>query len=590
MVKFGRFIARHRILVLVLSVLLLIPALFGYISTRVNYDVLTYLPEDIDTMVGQNILMDEFGKGGFSLVVIEGMEGKDIAAMSEEFSQVEGVADVISYDSLAGTSLPQEMIPDSIRESFQQGEDSLMVIFFSEGTSSDETLSAITQIRQIAGKQVLVGGMSAIIADTRDLCEQEEPIYVVIAVALCCVVLALTMESFLLPVLFLVSIVFAILYNMGTNLFLGEISYITKALAAVLQLGVTMDYSIFLWHSYTENRAHYDDSTEAMAHAISATFNSVLGSSMTTVAGFIALCFMSFTLGLDMGIVMAKGVLLGVICCVTVLPSLILTFEKAIVKTTHKKIMPDVGRLSGRIMKHYKLFLVLFVVLILPAVYGYTHNQVYYKLDSSLPETLGSVQANQEISDTFDMGAVHMLLLDADTDSDDVRTMSREMEEVDGVTFVLGAENLTGSLVPDDFIPEQFTETLESGEHKLMLIGSEYATASDEVNQQVEQLSDIAKTYDEGAMLIGEAPCTKDLIRITDHDFQVVSAVSILLVFVIIALVLRSFLLPVLLVAVIEFAIFVNMAIPTYTGSVLPSSPPSSSAPFSWVPRWITPF
>jgi predicted RND superfamily exporter protein len=477
---------------------------------------------------------------------------------------------VISYDSLAGTSLPQEMIPDSIRESFQQGEDSLMVIFFSEGTSSDETLSAITQIRQIAGEQVLVGGMSAIIADTRDLCEQEEPIYVVIAVALCCVVLALTMESFLLPVLFLVSIVFAILYNMGTNLFLGEISYITKALAAVLQLGVTMDYSIFLWHSYTENRAHYDDSTEAMAHAISATFNSVLGSSMTTVAGFIALCFMSFTLGLDMGIVMAKGVLLGVICCVTVLPSLILTFEKAIVKTTHKKIMPDVGRLSGRIMKHYKLFLVLFVVLILPAVYGYTHNQVYYKLDSSLPETLGSVQANQEISDTFDMGAVHMLLLDADTDSDDVRTMSREMEEVDGVTFVLGAENLTGSLVPDDFIPEQFTETLESGEHKLMLIGSEYATASDEVNQQVEQLSDIAKTYDEGAMLIGEAPCTKDLIRITDHDFQVVSAVSILLVFVIIALVLRSFLLPVLLVAVIEFAIFVNMAIPTYTGSVLP--------------------
>ena len=570
MIKFGRFVAKHRVLVLILAVLLLIPSIMGYAATRVNYDILTYLPDNIDTMVGQDILQDEFGKGGYSMVVVRGMDDKGVAHMREEFSQVEGVADVLWYDSIASLSVPKDVLPDDLLEKFNTEDSTLMLVFFSGGTSSDETLEALAQLKQIAGKDALIGGMTATISDTRDLTEKEEPIYVLIAVLLSCVVLAITMDSLMLPVLFIASIGMAILYNLGTNIFAGEISYITMALAAVLQLGVTMDYSIFLWHSFSENLHYYDDENEAMAHAIAATFSSVVGSSMTTVAGFIALCFMSFTLGLDLGIVMAKGVVFGVISCVTILPSLILVFHKAIKKTTHRALLPDVGRLSGGIMKHYKLFIVVFLILLVPAIYGYTHTNVYYNLDSTLPEELDSSQANQALREDFHMGALHLLLLDSDTSSTDIRKMSREMEQVDGVSYVLGVDSLVGSLIPDEFLPKDLTSTLESDNYKLMLIGSEYATASPEVNNQITELQDITKKYDENSMLIGEAPCTKDLITITDHDFAVVNSVSIGLVFLIIAVVLRSVILPFLLVAVIEFAIFVNMGIPGFTGTELP--------------------
>ena len=569
MIRFGQWIAKHRVLVLIFAVLLLIPAVFGYVGTRVNYDILTYLPEDIDTMIGQDILIDQFEKGGFSMVVTEGLEGQQIADMADDFTAVPGVADVICYESLS-TGIPAEFLPEELTEMFQKGDAHLMVVFFSGGTSSDETLQAISEIRSIAGKQAMIGSMSAIIADTRALCELEEPIYVLLAVLLSCTVLAITMESLVLPFLFLLSIGMAILYNLGTNYFMGEISYITKALAAVLQLGVTMDYSIFLWHSYKEQLKLNPDRESAMAHAIAATFSSVVGSSLTTVAGFIALCFMTFTLGLDMGIVMAKGVVLGVICCVTVLPSLILCCHKAIEKTTHRALLPDLGRLSRGVIKGRWVFIVLFLALLYPAVFGYSNAEVYYKLDDSLPQDLESVQANTAISDTFDMGAAHMLLVHRDIPQKEVKAMSQEMQQVDGVTFVLGTDSLLGELIPASFLPDSIASALQSDEYQLMLIGSEYPTASDQVNRQVEALNAIAKSCDENSILLGEAPCTRDLIRITDHDFQVVSAVSILLVFLIIAVVLKSAVLPVLLVAVIEFAIFINMGIPYYTGSVLP--------------------
>lgn len=570
MIKFGQLIAKHRVLILILALLLLIPSIFGYAATRVNYDVLTYLPEEIDTMVGQDILMDQFGKGGFAMIVVKGAEDKTVSGLREDISQVDGVAEAIWYDSVASLTVPKDLLPDTLLEQFQQGDDTLLLAFFEEGTSSDRTLEAVKEIRAITGKQALVGGMSAIIADTRDLCEKEEAIYVLIAVALSCVVLAITLESLLLPLLFLVSIGMAILYNLGTCYFMGEISYITKALAAVLQLGVTMDYSIFLWHSFSEELKRQPDAESAMAHAIAATFSSVAGSSLTTIAGFIALCFMSFTLGLDLGLVMAKGVVLGVLACMTILPSLILIFHKAIVKTTHRPLLPDIGKLGGWVTRHYKLFLALFLILLVPAIHGYRSTGVYYNLDSSLPEDLGSVQANRALQDEFHLGTIHMLLLNKDMEAPQIHAMAQELEQTDGVSYVLGLDSMLGSRVPADFLPDGLTGKLQSDQYKLLLIGTEYPVASDAVNAQIEQLQAIAKSYDDGAMLIGEGPCTKDLITITDHDFAVVSTVSILLVFLIIAIVLRGVLLPVLLVAVIEFAIFINMGIPAYTGTVLP--------------------
>ena len=569
MVKFGRFIANHRKIIMLIAILLLIPAAFGYFSTNVNYDILTYLPKDIDTMIGQDILIDEFGKGGFSMVVTEGLSGEQVESMCDEFEEVEGVASVISYESLAGTTIPEELLPDNIASKLKSGDDEMVIIFFSEGTSSDTTLAAIQSIRDIAGENVLVGSMSAIIADTRTLCEQEEMIYVLIAVVLCMIVLAITMDSFMLPFLFMASIAIAIVYNLGTNIFLGEISYLTKALAAVLQLAVTMDYSIFLWHSYKEQKMLYCEKNEAMAHAIALTFKSVVGSSLTTIAGFIALCFMTFTLGFDMGIVLAKGVVLGVISCVTILPALILLSEKAIAKTTHKSIMPKFDKASKWIIKNHWVFIIAFLVIVGPAIYGYSNTSVYYKLDTSLPERLDCVQANEKIADEFGIGSAHMLLIDSDLSSKEVKEMTDEMEEVDGVTFVLGESSVLGSLVPDEILPSDITFTLRSENHQLILIGSEYETASDEVNSQIEALQEIAKKYDDNSMLIGEAPGTKDLITITDHDFAVVSIVSIALVFIIIAIVLKSIPLAVILVAVIEFAIFINLGIPGFTGTKL---------------------
>ena len=571
MINFGKAVVKARIPILIISVLLLIPALIGYMGTRVNYDILSYLPKDIETMKGQDILKDEFGTGAYSMLVVEGMTPLQASEMKAKIMEVEHVENVIWYDSVMDLSVPMEILPNNVYEAFNNGDATLMMVIFDETTSEDGTMEAVRNIRKIANKDCFLAGMSSIVTDTKDLTEKEEPIYVGIAVLLSVIVLSLTMDSFIVPFIFLASIGMAILYNLGTNFFLGQVSYITKALAAVLQLGVTMDYSIFLWNSFKENQERFpDDDERAMAHAISNTFTSVLGSSVTTVAGFVALCFMSFTLGLDIGIVMAKGVIFGVIACVTILPSLVLVFEKPIMKTRHRSLLPDFKGLGNFVSKYYPVFIVIFCVLLVPAVYGQRHAKVYYQLDSTLPEYLDSVKSNEKLGDTFEMGTVHMLLLNADTDSKSIRQMADEMEKVDGVKSVLGLDSIAGGSIPDSFISGDITDKLQSDNWKLMLISSEYKVASDEINAQIDTLKKILKDYDEGGMLIGEAPCTKDLIDITAHDFAVVNVVSIGLVFLIILLVFKSISLPVILVGVIELAIFINMGIPCYTGTKLP--------------------
>ncbi len=570
-VKFGKWVARHRIVILIIGVLLLIPSAIGMIKTRINYDILSYLPEDIETMKGQDVLMDEFGKGGFSMVMIQGMSDKDVAATKKKIEAVDHVADVVWYDTIADISIPKEVLPDDLYEFFNSGDSTLMAVFFDDTTAGDGTLNAIEEIRKITDKQCFVSGMSAVNLDIKNLSNEESVMYVVIAVLLVSIVLAVTMESFLMPVFMMISIGMAILYNMGTNIFLGEISFITKALSAVLQLGVTMDFSIFLWHSYQENQERFPgDKNRAMGHAISNTITSVVGSSLTTVAGFLALCFMSFTLGLDLGIVMAKGVVLGVIGCVTILPALILTFDKAIEKTRHRDIIPSLDRIAKFIVKRWWVFLVLFAILIAPAIYGYTHYNVYYNFDTMLPEDSASVIANSKLSEEFDMNSTHMLLVDADLPSKDVNLMVNEIKKTDGVSFALGLDSLVGPAIPQEVIPDDVKSILKSNNWQLLLVGSEYKTASDEVNNQITELNNIVKKYDKDAMLIGEAPATKDLISIMDTDFKMVSTVSIGVIFILIAIVLKSISLPVILVTVIEFAIFVNMGIPAYTGTVLP--------------------
>ncbi len=571
MIKLGKRIVKLRIPIFILSLLLLIPAVFGYARTRVNYDILYYLPDEIETMVGQDILVDEFGTGAFSFLIVEGMENQDAAKVKEKVENIPHVSKVLWYDSFADLSVPMEMLPDELYEAFNSDDATMMAVIFDDTTSSDGTMAAVKQIREVAGEQCFLSGMSAVVSDTKDLSEKETPMYVLIAVVLAILVLSLTMDSFLAPVFFLLSIGMAILYNLGTNVFLGEISYITKALAAVLQLGVTMDYSIFLWHSYEENLAKYgDDKERAMAHAISNTITSVIGSSITTIAGFIALCFMSFTLGLDLGIVMAKGVLIGVIACITILPSMILIFDKAIGKTKHKALLPDMPKVSEFIVKHNKIFAVLFVVLLIPAIIGYKNTSVYYNLDSSLPDDLPSIVANTKLNDMFDMNSTHMILCDSDMSSADTEEMIADIEQIDGVKKVLGLDSLVGPGIPKDFLPQNIVGELESDDYKLMLIMSEYKVASDEVNIQCDRISKVIKSYDPGAMLVGEAPCTKDLIEITDKDFAKVSEFSIGAIFLIIAFVFKSVSLPVILVGVIELAIFINMGIPYYTGTVLP--------------------
>lgn len=570
--KFGKWVVKCRIPILILAVALLVPSLIGMIMTRINYDMLTYLPGDIDTVVGQDILMDEFGKGAFSFVIIEGMDPKDVSSLREDISHVDHVDTVLWYDDFADVSVPMEILPSKLYDAFNSGDSTMLAIFFDTSTSSDDTMEAITAIRSIAGKQCFVSGMSAMVTDLKDLCEKEEPIYVGIAVALACVAMMIFMDNWITPFVFLMSIGMAILLNMGTNYFLGEISYLTKALSAVLQLAVTMDYSIFLWHSYEEQKSMYEDNKEAMAVAINNTLTSVVGSSITTVAGFIALCFMSYTLGLDLGIVMAKGVILGVIGCVTTLPSMILVLDKLLQKTSHKSLLPDMGKVASGITKVFPVFLILFLGLILPSYLSYkaTNNEVYYDLGETLPEDMAYVVANSKLQEDFGVGATHMVLISTDVSDTDVRAMIHEMENVEGIKYALGLESVVGPLVPEEMLPESVKEVLKSDDWELLLVNSEYKTATDEVNAQINELNTILKKYDSKGMLIGEAPCTKDLIETTDEDFKVVNTVSIVAIFVIIALVEKSITLPLILVAVIELSIFINLGLAHLTGTSLP--------------------
>lgn len=569
---FSKTVVKYRIGILVLALILAVPAVLGMAGTRINYDMLDYLPEDMDTVIGQNELMEEFRKGAFSFLIIEDMSEKDVAELKRQIEQVEHVETVVWYDTLMDISVPVELLPDKIYCEFNTEHSTMMAVFFDSSTSADITMDAIRDIRAICGKQCYVSGMSALVTDLKDLCEKEEPIYVGIAVALACAAMLVLLDSWLVPFVFLASIGIMILLNLGSNVFLGEISYITKALSAVLQLAVTMDYSIFLWHSYNEQREKNNDTKAAMEAAIGETLTSVIGSSVTTVAGFIALCFMSFTMGRDLGIVMAKGVLLGVLGCVTVLPALILVLDKTLQKTRHKALIPDMGKFAQGTVNAFPVFLVIFMLLVAPAYYGYsrTNSEVYYDMGECLPKDMEYVIANSKLKEEFDIASTHMLLVDTNVSPKQIRSMIREMEDVDGVKYILGLESLVGSRLPEEFLPESVTEILKSDKWELMLINSEYKVASDEVNGQINELNHILKKYDKGGMLIGEAPCMKDMIETTDHDFRVVNTVSILAIFVIIALVEKSISLPFILISVIELAIFINLGLPHYLGQSLP--------------------
>lgn len=570
--KFGKAVVKARVPIVIVSLLLAALSVLGMLGTRINYDMLTYLPKDMETSVGQQVLLDDFGKGAFSFVLVEDMPDKDVSALKEKLAQVDHVESVIWYDSFADISVPKELLPDELYNAFNSGDTTMLAVFFDTSTSADETMEAISDIRSIAGKQCFISGMSALVTDLKELCEKEEPIYVAIAVVLACAAMMLLLDGWLVPFVFLACISISILINLGTNYFMGEISYITKALSAVLQLAVTMDYSIFLWHSYNEQRETHDDPREAMAVAIHETLTSVVGSSVTTVAGFIALCFMSFTLGSDLGIVMAKGVVFGVIGCVTTLPALILLLNKPLQRTRHKSLIPRMDRLSGFICKRFWVFLILFALLVTPAYYGYskTNDEVYYDMGQCLPEDLPFVKANEKLSEDFNVSSTLMLLVDADTPAKQVKEMAGEMEKVDGVAYVLGLDSLLGDRVPEEMIPDSVKNTLQSGNWKLLLVNSEYHAASDAVNRQIDTLNGILKRYDPDGMLIGEAPCMKDMIETTDHDFDVVNAVSIVAIFLIILLVEKSLTLPFILIAVIELAIFINLGLPHYLGQSLP--------------------
>lgn len=573
MEKFGKVIVKLRIPILVLSILLLIPSAIGYVNTRVNYDILYYLPDEIETMQGQDILMDDFNKGAYAMVVVQDMDAKAANKLIKKVENVEHVAQVISYTGIVGEDVPSEMVPSKFRKYFENDstDTTLFAIFFDNTTSSDDTMNAITQIRKVTEGQAFISGMSAVVTDTKNLSEKETPLYVLIAVVLVCIVLAIFMDSFLVPVFFMLSIGMAIVYNLGSNILLGEVSYITKALAAVLQLGVTLDYSIFLWHSYKEMKAQYpNDHKEAMAVAIGNTLTSVVGSSITTVAGFIALCFMSFTLGLDLGIVMAKGVIFGVIGCVTILPSLILTFDRALEKTMHREVMPGFDKLAAFIVNHSWVFIIIFLALLGPAIYGQSHTSVYYDLSDTLPEELACSQANKKLEENFDMNSIYMILADTNMSTDTANEMLDKLNDVDGVQFALGLDTALKSGIPQEFLPSKMVSELKGEDYQIMMIATDYKIASDDINNQINKVNDIVKSYDSKAMVVGEAPCTKDLITITDKDFKIVSAVSIVAIFVIILFVLKSISLPVILVAAIEFAIFVNMGIPYFTHTQIP--------------------
>ena len=566
--RFSKAVVKYRIPILILTVLLMIPSVIGMAATRVNYDMLTYLPEDMETVIGQNELLEDFNKGAFTFLIFDDMPKQDVAFLKEKVEGVDHVDTVLWYDSIFDLSVPMELLPDSVYSEFNTDHSTMMAVFFDSGTSDGVTMDAVKEIRSICGKQCFVSGMTALVVDLKDLCEQEEPIYVALAVILASVSMLLFLDGWLIPFVFLASIGAMILLNLGTNYFLGEISYITKALSAVLQLAVTMDYSIFLWHSYNEQREKYSDNKEAMAAAIKETLTSVIGSSITTIAGFIALCFMSFTLGRDLGIVMAKGVLLGVLGCVTVLPSLILVLDKPLQKTKHRSIIPQMGKFAKGVIKIFPVFLVIFALLIAPAYYGYNraNNEVYYDMGKCLPEEMNFVIANSKLQNDFDVASTHMVLVDAKLPAKSVKSMIYEMEQVDGVKYVLGLESVIGSRVPQEILPDTVKSIVESDRWELLLINSEYPAASDAVNEQITQLNGILKKYDSTGMIIGEAPCLKDMIETTDHDFAVVTAVSIAAIFLIILLVEKSLTLPIILISVIELGIFINLGLPHYLG------------------------
>ena len=580
--RFGKIVVKMRYVILIASILLLIPAALGYLHTRINYDMLSYLPEDIETMKGQKIMVDEFGTGGFSMIVCEGMKNKDVLKMKEKMSEVPHVDKIVWYDSIADISIPAELFPDRIRRIFlsEDGNATMMVAVFDVTMSSDEAMEAVRALRKIANEQTFISGMTAVVEDTRELSDREAPVYVLIAVILCTIVLMLTMDSFLAPLFFLLSIGFAVIYNLGTNIVFGQVSYVTKALAAVLQLGVTLDYSIFLWHSYEEQKTllaqsrpdecDKDMKQEAMAAAISATLSSVVGSSVTTMAGFLALCFMSFTLGKDLGLVMAKGVLFGVVGCVTVLPSMLLIFDRAIERTHHRALLPQFKKIPRFVQRFYPLLLIAFALIWIPAVKGYFNTQVYYNLDSTLPKSLPSVTANRKLSEDFGMNTTQMILVPSDMDPEAVSELCGELKKIDGIKSVLGIDALIGSEIPRELLPGEILQVFEKGGWQMLLMMSEYKTASPEVNRQCSEITQVISRYDSRCMLVGEAACTKDLIEITNHDFNTVNWVSIGVIAVIILFVFRSVSLPVILVAAIEFAIFINMGIPYYTGTTLP--------------------
>ncbi len=571
MKKFSKAVVRHRVLILIIGIVLLIPSFIGMVSTRINYDLLSYLPSDIETMKGQDILVKEFGTGAFSMFVVDGMENKDVAILKIKIQEVDHVAKVIWYDSLADLSIPMSVLPDNIYKAFNKDSSTLMAIIFDTTTSADETMDAVSQIRHIADERCFLSGMSAVVTDTKNLVETEVPIYVGIAILMSIIVLSLTMDSFLIPILFLSSIGMAIIYNLGTNIFKGEISYVTQALTAVLQLGVTMDYSIFLWHSYEEQKLRFhEDKERAMSHAITNTFTAIFGSSLTTAAGFLALCFMSFTLGLDLGIVMAKGVFFGVISCLTILPSMILVFDKGLEKKRHRSILPQWKGLTKFTTKHYLLVAIAFLVLLFPAIYSNNHTRVYYDLDSTLPKDLPSIMANDKLREDFNMNATHMVLVSSNLGANKVSNLLNELDQVDGVKWALGLESVIGPSIPESMWPSSITSMLKNDQWELFLVNSEFKVATDEMTKQCDTINKIIKSYDTKAMLVGEAPCTVDLIKITDNDFKLVSIISIVIIFLIILVLFKSISIPIILVCVIEFAIFVNMGIPYWTGTEIP--------------------
>ena len=572
MEKFGRAIVKSRYVILVLSVLLLIPSVIGFFNTRINYDILYYLPKDIETMQGQDIILDEFGKGAYGIFVCDDMTTAQTIKMAEEVELVPHVAEVLCYDEITGGRIPDMLLPADVRDIFESknGNGTIMFIFFDTTSSADETMDAIEEIRVIARNRCFLSSMAAIVTDTKNLVKEQTPIYTAIAVILALIVLQLTMDSFLVPVLFLIDIGMTIIYNLGSNIIKGEISFITMALVAILQLGVTMDYSIFLYHSYCEQKRFTEDKKEAMAKAIAGTITSVTGSSLTTIAGFLAMCFMTFTLGLDMGVVMAKGVVMGVIGCVTILPSLILIFDKQITRTSHKPLhIPSKG-IANFVAKHNKIIAAVMLLLWIPAIIGYQKINVYYKLDTSLPEELDSVIANTKLEEGYDVSSVEMVLVDSDLSAKDTKAMINEIKNLDGIAFALGVDSIVGSAIPQEALPDNVISTLESENHKMILISSKYQVATDEIGEQCKEISRIIKSYDPSAMLIGEAPATKDLIEITDRDFKIVSAVSIGAIFILILIVLKSITLPVILVLVVELAIYINMSLSFYTGTTLP--------------------